>query len=75
MKAQHKSLVLFLVITLACSMASLLAPMASCADPPAPTYPPDIPLLAVPQYTLSYVGHSYDVPTTTSSTQDPTLVK
>lgn len=71
MKAQSKSLALLLVATLVCSMASLLAPMASCADPPAPTYPPNIPVPAFPQYTLSYVDHSYDVPTTTSSTQDP----
>lgn len=44
---------------------------ASCADPPAPTVKPDIPKPSVPQFTLTYADHSYDVPAKTTSSTDP----
>lgn len=71
MNNASKSLTLLLIITLALSVSSLTVLTASAADPPAPTYPPDIPTPSVPQFTLTYADHSYDVPAKTTQTTDP----
>jgi hypothetical protein len=44
---------------------------ASAAGPPPPTYPPSIPAPSIPQFTIAYVDHSYDVPAKTTQTTDP----
>ena len=66
-----KSTTLLLILTLAFSTASLMMLNASATDPPAPTYPPDIPKPSVPQFTLTYADHSYDVPSKTTQSTDP----
>jgi hypothetical protein len=71
MKSASKSLTLLLILTLAFSIASLTVLNASAADPPPPTYPPDIPTPSVPQFTLTYADHSYDVPAKTTTSIDP----
>ncbi|HSV49612.1 MAG TPA: hypothetical protein VLH35_04785, partial [Candidatus Acidoferrales bacterium] len=71
MQRISKGLTAFLIVTLACSISGLMFPQVSCTDPPAPTVQPYIPTPSVPQFTLSYVDHSYDVPAKTTSSQDP----
>jgi hypothetical protein len=66
-----KSSTTLLILTLAFSISALAVMTASAADPPAPTYPPEIPTPSVPQFTLTYADHSYDVPAKTTSTTDP----
>lgn len=66
-----KSTTLLLILTLTFSLASLMILSAFAADPPPPTYPPDIPTPSIPQFTLTYADHSYDVPAKTTSTTDP----
>jgi hypothetical protein len=71
MKPIEKGLSVLIIITLICSISSLMAMEASCADPPAPTVKPDIPKPSVPQFTLTYADHSYDVAPKTTSSTDP----
>jgi hypothetical protein len=71
MKRSSEGLTIFIVITLICSISSLMSMEASCTDPPAPTVKPDIPKPSVPQFTLTYADHSYDVPAKTTSSTDP----
>jgi hypothetical protein len=71
MKRFSEVLTVLVIVTLICSMASLMSMKASCADPPAPTVKPDIPKPSVPQFTLTYADHSYDVPAKTTSSTDP----
>jgi hypothetical protein len=71
MKPIGKGLSVLIIITLICSISSLMAMEASCADPPAPTVKPDIPKPSVPQFTLTYADHSYDVAPKTTSSTDP----
>ena len=62
-----------MLATLAFSMSSFMVLKASGADSPSPT--PDInapvPTPSVPEFTLKYVDHSYDVPPGTISHTDP----
>jgi hypothetical protein len=66
-------LLITMLATLAFFVSSFMVLKASCADSPSPT--PDInapvPIPPVPEFTLKYVDHSYDVPTTTTSHTDP----
>ena len=71
MKRFSKGLTVIIVIVFCCSISSLMVMEASCADPPAPTVKPDIPKPSVPQFTLTYADHSYDVPAKTTSSTDP----
>jgi hypothetical protein len=71
MKRFSRGLTALLIVALVCSMSSILLMEASCADPIAPTSKPDIPTPSVPQFTLAYVDHSYDVPPQTTSSTDP----
>jgi|WetSurMetagenome_2_1015567.scaffolds.fasta_scaffold60383_3 hypothetical protein len=71
MKRFSEGLTVIIIIALICSISSLMSIEASCADPPAPTIKPDIPKPSVPQFTLTYADHSYDVPAKTTSSTDP----
>jgi hypothetical protein len=71
MKLLRKGLTVLIIIALSLILSNLLVMAASCTDPPAPTIQPYIPKPSVPQFTLSYVDHSYDVPAKTTSSQDP----
>jgi hypothetical protein len=66
-----KGLTVILVINLTLLSLSFTIISASCADPPAPTAPPDIPVPSVPEFTLTYADYSYDVPAKTTSSTDP----
>jgi hypothetical protein len=66
-----KSSTLLLILTLVLSLSAFMMGTASATDPPAPTYPPDIPKPSVPQFTLTYADHSYDVPPKTTQSTDP----
>jgi hypothetical protein len=71
MKPTSKCLTILLIITLACSISSLMVMTAACADPPPPTVKPNIPRPSVPQFTVTYADHSFDVPAKTTSNTDP----
>ena len=71
MNNASKCLTLLLMLTLALSLLSLQILSASATDPPAPTIKPDIPTPSVPQFTLTYADHSYDVPAETTQSTDP----
>jgi len=71
MERFSKGLTVLIIITLICSISSLMSKEASCTDPPAPTVKPDIPKPSVPQFTLTYADHSYDVPAKKTSSTDP----
>jgi hypothetical protein len=71
MKRFTETLTILIIIALICSISSLLTMKASCTDPPAPTVKPDIPKPSVPQFTLTYADHSYDIPAKTTSSTDP----
>jgi hypothetical protein len=60
-----------LVFSLILLGSSFIVLKASCADPPAPTVKPDIPVPSVPQFRLTYADHSYDVIAKTTSSTDP----
>jgi hypothetical protein len=71
MSNTRKCLTSLLILTLSLSISSVLILGVSAADPPAPTYPPDIPTPSVPQFTLTYADHSFDVPAKTTQSTDP----
>lgn len=71
MNGAIKSSTLLLILTLVFSISGLTVMTASATDPPAPTYPPDIPKPSVPEFTLTYADHSYDVPSKTTQSTDP----
>jgi hypothetical protein len=71
MNNTSKSLTALLILLLIVSIASLIVLSASAADPPAPTVKPDIPTPSVPQFTLTYADHSYDIPEKTTTSTDP----
>jgi hypothetical protein len=71
MKQFNKGITTLLIITLTLAVSSLLIMDASCTDPPAPTVQPYIPTPSIPQFSLSYADHSYDVPAVTTSSTDP----
>jgi hypothetical protein len=66
-----KSSTILLILALALSISAIAVMTASAADPPPPTYPPSIPAPSIPQFTVAYVDHSYDVPAKTTQTTDP----
>ena len=71
MKHHNKRLTILLIISLAVSVSSFMVNDASCLDPLPPIDNSRVPMPSVPQsFTLSYVDHSYDVPSTTTSTTD-----
>ena len=67
----NKTSAVVMVLALILSSSSLIIMAASCTDPPAPTVKPDIPIPSVPQFSLIYADHSYDVPEKTDSYTDP----
>ncbi len=67
MKYLRKALAVLLVVALSFLVSGTMVMDASCADSSAG----DIPVPSVPEFTLKYVDHSYDVPTTTITHKDP----
>jgi hypothetical protein len=71
MNQTKKILPALLTLLLLVTLANLMVLSASAADPPAPTVKPNIPTPSVPQFTLTYADHSYNVPAKTTSSTDP----
>jgi hypothetical protein len=57
---------LCLIIAISCLTLQTVKPANAETDIKAP-----VPIPAVPEFTIKYVDHSYDVPTTTTSQTDP----
>lgn len=69
MKSSSKGYATLLIISLAASISCFIVKDASCMDPP--QTPSNMPRPSVPEFSLRYVDHSYDVPETTISHTDP----
>jgi hypothetical protein len=71
MRGQNKLLTLLLIISLTILTAIFAVNTVSCRDPPTPPIYSNIPIPPPPEsFSVTYVDHSYDVPTTTTYTTD-----